>query len=197
MRLLRTLLFAVPVVCAAPGLASAQDFDRHIDEGYRQYTPRGALPWTGPEDVRGAARQIAVRATQLARTMQNLEGYSPLAAEARRFARTAQLFERSVRSGAPYPQVLSSFEELQRDYYDMRTAFFRAHRSHHVEGVVELWTSLVANFERLALTLGVEEDALCALPPPGRGYGRYDRSDRYDRYGSYDPRYDARRQYVP
>ncbi len=189
MRHLRTLLVAIPLVCAAPALASAQDFDRRIDEDYREYQA-GQLPWTGPQDVRASAEQLAGRANQLAQTMRNLEGYSPLSTQARRFARTASIFARSVRSGAPYPQVVQSFQVLQNEYYEMRNAFFQAHRAHHVAGVVNVWTSLVSNYERLALSLGIEENQLCAAPGNYGPYGqqRYGRYDRDDRYGRYDDR---------
>lgn len=193
MRRLRSLLLAVPLVWAAPDLASAQDLDYRGER----------VPWSEQGEVASAARQIADRATQLARHMRRFEGYSPLTDEAQRFARTAQIFERSVRSGAPYPQLMSSFDVLQREYYEMRDAFFRAHRAHHIEELVREWTSLVAGFERLALALGVEEERLCELPGRYRYGGRYDDDyDDYDddygyyggrdRYGRYDPRYDAR-----
>lgn len=192
MRHVRTLLLlAVPLLCAAPGLGAAQDYETY-------YERDGEHPWAGPGQVRQAAQQIALRATELARSMRDLEGYSPLAAEAQRFARTARIFERSVRSGAPYDQVLSSFEVLQREYYTMREAFFRAHRTHHVQGVVNAWTTLVANYERLALALGIDESQLCILPEDRYRYGRADRYRRDDRYGRadrYDP-YDPRGQYI-
>src|SRR5690606_25695501 len=101
-------------------------------------------------------------------------------------------FARSLDSGAPYPRLMQSYEELQREYLDLRGEFFAQHRTHHVERVVDDWTSLVTSFERLSLDLGVEEDLLCSIEPRryGRRYDDFGRDGyRYDGY-RYDPRYE-------
>lgn len=182
------ILVALPIACVAPSLATAQ-----YAEPYRGDPRWGRAPsWLGETEAAEAAQALANRATRLSRVIRRIEGYSELSGQAQRFARAANIFARSIDSGAPYPRLMQSYEELQREYLDLRGEFFAQHRTHHVEGVVDDWTALVASFERLSLDLGVEEDLLCSLEP-GRRYGRrYDDLDDDRRYGryQYDPRYD-------
>jgi hypothetical protein len=180
------VLVALPVACVAPSLASAQYAQPQPYRG----DPRWGRPptWLGESQAAEAAQALAHRATRLSRVIQRIEGYSELSGRAQEFARAANIFARSLDSGAPYGRLMQSYEELQREYQDLRGAFFAQHRTHHVEGVVDDWTALVSSFERLSLDLGVEESQLCSIEP-GRRYGR--RYDDYDnrQYG-YDPRYD-------
>lgn len=181
--LCRAMLIALPIACVVPSLASAQ-----YAQPYRG-DPRWNRPptWLGEAEAADSAQMLANRAIRLSRVIGRIEGYSQLSGQAERFARAASIFARSLDSGAPYPRLMQSYEELQREYLDLRGEFFAQHRTHHVEGVVDDWTALVTSFERLSLDLGVEEDLLCSIEP--RRYGR--RYDDFDdrRYG-YDPRYE-------
>ena len=177
------MLIALPVAWVAPSLATAQ-----YAEPYRGDPRWGRAPtWLGEAEAADSAQSLANRAIRLSRVIGRIEGYSALSGQAQRFARAANIFARSLDSGAPYPRLMQSYEQLQREYLDLRGEFFAQHRTHHVEGVVDDWTALVTSFERLSLDLGVEEDQLCSIEPRryGRGYDDYD--DR--RYG-YDPRYE-------
>jgi hypothetical protein len=188
--LFRASIAALGIACAAPSLASAQ----HV-QPYRSDPRWGqAPPWLGEDDVGDSARALASRAARMAQVVRSIEGYSELSDRAQRFARTANQLARELDSNAPYSNIMAGYDQLQREYLDLRGAFFAEHRTHHIEGVVDDWTSLVTSFERLSLDLGVEESQLCTLDQGAR-YGRYDDryyDDRYDdRYGRYDfdPRY--------
>ncbi len=186
--LICAILIALPIACVTPSLATAQ-----YAEPYRGDPRWGRAPtWLGEAEAAQAAQALASRASRLSRVIRQVDGYSQLAGQAQRFARAASIFARSIESGAPYPRLMQSYEELQREYLDLRGEFFAQHRTHHVERVVDDWTALTTSFERLSLDLGVEEDLLCSLEP-GRRYGRpYDDYDDDRRYGGYqyDPRYE-------
>ncbi len=163
MRTLRQLLLVLLAV-AAPAVASAQ------------YAPRPGVPGPGPvymdESVADAAHRLSRRAANLYRITMRMQGYSHLSNDSLNLARAAERFHQSVEGAARGPRdVLNDFMILQQQYYHLRGEFFRAHRAHHIPIVVDHWASMVQEFERLALTLGVPENQLCALPP-GQGYYR-------------------------
>lgn len=176
----RASVAALLVALTAPSVANAQ----------RYQEPRWgeAPPWVAAERTEESARELANRAARLEEGLRRIEGNSELSERARRLARTADQLARELDAGVRYGSVIDGYEQLQREYLDLRGLLFSEHRARALEGVVDDWTRVASSFERLSLDLGIEESELCVLEPRER-YGRYD--DRaYDRDGFVD-RYDS------
>lgn len=186
MHRLRTTCFIVASVLCFATVASAQDFDRRIDESHGQLGWQGATPWAGNEQIASDAHRLSQQASTLARRLQRNARYSYLGQSAIQLANAAEQFHQTVESSAPPQQVMQAFVNLQQQYYDTRTAFFRANRSADLNRLSDEWTQLAASHERLALSMGVEESQYCTgqQGPGGPTYGRVNPGYQYgQRFG--------------
>ncbi len=184
MQRLRTIGFIIAsVLCFAP-LATAQDFDRHVDEsGQRGWQQYGAMPWGVNEQVAADAHRLSQQASRMAQALQQTAGAGYLTQQSNQLATAAEQFHRAVEASAPPRQVMQSFMNLQQQYYNTRTAFFQANRTADLRQLSDNWARLAASHERLALSMGVQEDQFCnpnaqaslggyGQPGPGYQYGR-------------------------
>ena len=115
----------------------------------------------GSEQVAVAAHRLSESATRLYYVLRNNTGFSHITDDALQLARNAERLHRLVERGTT-PQVLDrSMRELQREYVHMRQMLQRAHGAHHARAVVDTWSAVAAELEKLALVTGVDAD-LCA-----------------------------------
>lgn len=183
MRLLRSLcLIGLTSLVSAP-LASAQDYDRRVDESYREqqrgYGQYGQPPWAGDERVAADAHRLSQRAARLAQIVRNTEGNSYLADQAMQLSQAAERFHATVESPASSQQAMQAYLDLQQQYYDTRSALFRANRGRELDRLSDDWAQLAGSYEHLALSMGVQENLVCSAPQRGRG----------PQYGQINPQY--------
>jgi hypothetical protein len=171
MRRLRSIGFAFGVIlCFAPAV-SAQDFDDRFDESNRGFVgPYGSAGWTGNQQVEADAHRLSQQSARVAERLQRAQGNTYLSHQAIQLANAAQRFDQAVSASAPPQQVMQSFMSLQQQYYDTRTALFRANRGANMSQLNDDWARLAASHERLALSMGIEETQYCANAGQS-GYG--------------------------
>lgn len=114
-----------------------------------------------------AAHALENRANNLYSAIAEIEGYSHLADDARRFAIRAARFHDNIERGHGYSQVYNDFRAMQSEYHHLRSMFFRTHHQYYRRPLIREWARVAANFEVVALTMGVE-DTMCG---PGHAPG--------------------------
>ena len=117
----------------------------------------------GSERIASAAHRLSESATKLYYVLRNNTGFSHITDDALQLARRAERFHRLVERGTT-PHILDrNMRELQREYVHMRQMLQRAHGAHHASAIVDTWSDVAAELEKLSLVSGVDAD-LCAVP---------------------------------
>jgi hypothetical protein len=156
---------------ALPSIGSAQEYGR-------RYGPRAAPPGEAPivihpDDLSGSAHQLSMSAFRLYRVVRTATGESQLTNDSLQLARAAEAFHQSVETpGRNERFVYEDFLRLSGQYHQVRERFFRAYRSLQLPQIVDDWTRMVNDYERLALTVGVEDQRSACNYVPHARWGR-------------------------